>query len=163
MFRSLLFVLAIALGLAAQDTTVVLVRHGEKATADKDTELSALGRQRAQALVEQLLPLKPVALYCSERRRTRQTLEPLGKRLELPVQARPFGAENALRDEILKQHKGQTVVVCGHSDTVPTLAAAMGYSGKLTVADSAFDRLWIVRIPEKGEALLEECGQKPLP
>jgi hypothetical protein len=53
--------------------------------------------------------------------------------------------------EILAKHAGKTVLVIGHTNTVPQMVEALG--GKLPPAidDAAeFDRLFVVIVPKKG-------------
>lgn len=153
--RSLLLALAFAGLLAAQDTVVLLVRHGEKVSEDSDAELSEAGRERARRLAALFAPFKPAALFASHRKRTQQTLEPLAKALGVPVQVRKGGEEAALAKELLEAWKGRTVVVCGHSNTVGPLATALGSTAPFA-EPKGFDRYWIVRIPATGTAKLEE-------
>lgn len=135
--------LALALGLGAQDTRVVLVRHGEKASKAPDAELSDLGRRRAKALAEELLPLAPAVLYATERRRTQETLEPLARRLGLALQVKPPEDSLGTAREILARHRGKVVVVCGHSDTLADLAAGLGLAGPFPPV-GGYDGLWVL-------------------
>ena len=66
-----------AMGLAAQDTTVVLLRHAERQSIfDGDSPLAEVGRRRAEGLVSVLAGYHPAALYTSDLKRTQQTLAP---------------------------------------------------------------------------------------
>jgi broad specificity phosphatase PhoE len=69
-----------------------LVRHGEtvynaegRIQGQSDAPLSALGHRQSAAVAEALAALPIEALYSSPLRRTRQTVEPIAARLELPV------------------------------------------------------------------------------
>lgn len=158
-----LMVLAIAAALGAQDTVVLLVRHGEKVSEAADAELSGAGRQRAERLVPLFAPLKPAALFASDRLRTQQTLAPLAKATGLPVQARKAADAAGLAAHLLGDWKGRTVVVCGHSNTVGPIAAALGHRGAFPEPEG-FDRYWVVRISPRGVTTLEERRQPdPLP
>ena len=110
--RNIIFCLALATGLLAQDTTVVMVRHAEKASAtDPDSLLSKAGHLRAAALVAQLAAFKPTVLYVSERQRTQQTMAPTAKHLRLQPRIHSSDAPQTLAKEILKLHPGRTVAV----------------------------------------------------
>ncbi|MBI4911642.1 MAG: histidine phosphatase family protein [Acidobacteria bacterium] len=156
--------LALGLLLGAQDTTVVLFRHAEKAGEKGDVELSEAGRRRAERLAVLLVPMKPQVLFASDRRRTRQTLAPLASRAGLQVLQRPAGEEEALAREILARHRGLRVVVCGHSDTLATLARGLGVTGPFPPV-TGYEGLWILRIPPSGPVLLESREQEgpPIP
>ncbi len=160
MGRGLRLLAALLLGtaLAAADTVVVLVRHAEKVSEEADAELSAAGRARAERLAALLAPRQAEALFASHRRRTRQTLEPLAKRSGLPIQVRKAGEEAALAAEILARWKGRTVIVCGHSNTLGPLAAALGVREPFT-EPKGYDRWWTVRIAPDRTARIEEHEQ----
>lgn len=165
LFPALVLSLALSVPAAAPPppTTVVILRHAEKSSSRANSSLSAAGRRRAQALAAELAPLGPAALYASDRWRTRQTLEPLSRRLGLPLLQRPLGSEEELGPEILRLHAGRTVVVCGHSDTLGTIAASLGWEGPFPVVDG-FERLFVVRVPAGGEGVtLEERTQRTPP
>jgi 2,3-bisphosphoglycerate-dependent phosphoglycerate mutase len=79
------------LGPATGGTELYLIRHGdalpdaeELQQGDYDAQyLSELGRRQAEALAERLADTRFDAIYTSPLRRTRQTAEPLSKRLGL--------------------------------------------------------------------------------
>ena len=58
----------------------------------------------------------------------------------------------ALAKELRAKHKGRTVLVVGHSNTVPQIVEALG-GARPPAFDEAteFDRLTIVIIPKKGK------------
>jgi phosphohistidine phosphatase SixA len=147
--------------LLAQDTVVVLVRHGEKVSEAADAELSETGLRRAESLARLLSPLQPSALFASDRKRTQQTLAPLAKAVGLQIQVRKVGEEAALAKHLLEAWKGRTTVVCGHSNTVGPLAAALGYRGYFPEPKSN-DRYWIVRIDQTGAASMRDLAQPAL-
>ena len=62
--------------LGAQASTVVLVRHAEKAAETADPELSTVGQIRAQDLKAALAAFPVQAIFVSDYRRTRQTADP---------------------------------------------------------------------------------------
>lgn len=154
-----------AVGLAAQDTTVVLVRHAERQSIfDGDSPLAEAGQQRARALVPLLAGYHPVALYTSELKRTQQTLAPTAARLGLVPLVRPKDGTGALAGEILRSQRGRTVIVCWHHDLMKKLARALGVKGPVPYWSLyTYDRLWIVTIPAEGEARLVEKAQELTP
>ncbi len=163
MFRSLLLVLCISLGLAARDTMVVLLRHAEKTHKGDTAQLSEAGLRRAACLPPQLMPYQPDALFASNLERTQQTLAPLSKALSIPVQIYARGEERALGQQIMTRYSGKTVVVCGHSDTLVMLVEALGYRAPFAEI-SGFDHYWLLRVVEgSGTVTLQELQQKPVP
>ena len=165
MIRALLVLLLAcgpALALLAQDTVVILVRHAEKVSEAADAELSEQGHRRAEGLAALLTPRKPAALFSSDRKRTQQTLAPLAKVLGLAVQVRKAGEEAQLAAFLLKEWKGRTTVVCGHSNTVGPLAAALGFT-QVFPEVKGYDRYWVVKVDAQGKASMEDLPQPAVP
>ncbi len=143
-------------------TTVILVRHAEKA-ADGDPEfdpaspadppLTATGRARADALVRTLGEADVTAIYSSEFARTRQTVAPLADILGMQITTHPAGDTAGLVQRILADHRGGTVVVVGHSNTVPAIIEAFG-AGTVDAIEEAWehDNLYFVVVEPSGGA-----------
>ncbi len=152
---------------ASAPLTFVVVRHAEKATDDPENpSLSAAGQARAAALAERLRDAPLVAAYATEFRRTRQTAQPSADAHALPVTAyyaRGPAGEIAARWK--QAHASGTVLVVGHSNTVPDLVAALCGCVAAPMDDSEYDRLSIVRIGRDGRATLEvgRYGASPSP
>lgn len=144
---------------AAPPTTVVLVRHAEKG-AGRDPGLNPKGGERARALARVLADLPITGLYASQFRRTRDTLAPLAATLDTEVTVAPLDAadlEGSIRGmaaRILAEHPGGTVVVAGHSNTVPMLVEALGADGAPALEESDYDDLFVVTVHGDGAVLL---------
>ena len=138
-------------------TTFVIVRHAEKATDDaRDPSLSQAGHDRAQALARLLADAPVSATYATRYRRTQQTAAPTASAQRISVSTYE-AALPALQfaTQLRETHAhGGTVLVVGHSNTVPDIAAAL--SGQYTDAmpESEFDRLYRIRIDADGKASL---------
>jgi broad specificity phosphatase PhoE len=156
--RKLFLLLLLCSGLAAQVTTVILLRHAERLGKYPNMGLTRDGHRRAKALAVELAPLQPLALYASDYLRTQQTLEPLSRSLGLPIRVRTRMDPEALAAEILREFHGGTIVVCGHSDTVGQLAHALGCPAGVDKIGE-FNLLWILRIGPAGFLSLEERHQ----
>ena len=153
---------AIAVGLAwffelQATTTVIFVRHAEKASVESsDPELSDAGRARAAELARQLVDADVVAggdaIYSTTFQRTEQTAKPVADALNLPIT--PYDAMNTetIIDDIVKAHKGKIILVVGHSNTIPELIANMGASKVVPpIAEDEYDNIYIVTIPWFGK------------
>lgn len=161
MLHRLLIAWMLCLGLVAQDSVIVFLWHAGKASKQTNAELSMSGKQRAQRLVEDLSSFQPIALFASDLRRTQQTLEPFSKQLKFPIQIYERGKEQALGQRLLVHYQGETVLVCGHSDTLMDLVKALGHPLPFPEV-SGFDRFWVLRIAQPGGAVtLEEHRQRP--
>lgn len=110
----------------ADSPTFLLVRHAEKAADDpRDPSLTPLGEARAQRLAAELRDAPLVAVYSTDTHRTRATATPAAQAHGLPVM--PYDPRNAetFARELRARHASGLVLVVGHSNTVPALAAAL--------------------------------------
>ncbi|MGX5913788.1 SixA phosphatase family protein [Aliidiomarina sp. Khilg15.8] len=104
--------------------TLYIVRHAEKREGDLDPALTDDGYQRAQGLSQILQHTGVEAIYSTYYRRTTGTALPLARELGIPVQFYQADDEDALIEMLHEQ--GQTALVVGHSNTVPSLVRALG-------------------------------------
>ena len=150
---------------AEPPTTVVIVRHAEKADdRDPDSPLSDAGRARARALVPQLAAFAPQALVVSQRRRTAETLAPLAAHLKLTPLVRDNGQVSELAAELRRDFRGKTVVIGWHHGPHEPLARALGVEGDLPVwTASTYDRIWVIQLEAAGRVRFEERVQAAVP
>ena len=133
-------------------TLLILVRHAEKTVGGPDPNLSPEGRERATELARVLADIEVDALYASQFQRTRLTLLPLSERSGLNIEIDPIEAEvgvwaQAFATLVLAKHRGQTVVVAGHSNTIPALARALGATNVADLGETDYDDLfWITLV-----------------
>lgn len=147
---------------AEAPTVVIVVRHAEKAAAEGgDPPLSEAGRKRAERLADIAEQAGVGFAYTTQFRRTRETARPLVERLKIPAQAVELTGANmaghpaALAAEIRTKHKGKAVLVVGHSNTAPRVAAALSGRPIPDLDDATeFDALFVVVIPADGPARL---------
>jgi 2,3-bisphosphoglycerate-dependent phosphoglycerate mutase len=133
-------------------TTVILVRHAEKATTSgDDPQLSQQGAARAELLVKMFEHSGLTAIYSSEFIRTKKTVEPLARKLGLQVHIVPAESTKKLVDTIAARHTGGTVLVVGHSNTLPEIIAALGAGKIAEIGDDDYDNLYIVTLTGKGK------------
>lgn len=146
---------------AQQPTTVILVRHAEKdVEPPADPVLTAAGTQRAAALAELLQDQPLAAILVSEFARTRLTAEPTAARTGLTP--RVVEARGGLRPHLLaiveavrSEYAGRTVLVVGHSNTVPAIIAALGAEPVGEICDGEYDDLFVVTLPVEGRPTVE--------
>jgi 2,3-bisphosphoglycerate-dependent phosphoglycerate mutase len=143
-------VLAIASSTAvAQDKTIILVRHAEKADAtSQDPELSAEGKQRAERLVKVAGKYKPGAFYSTNFKRTRDTLAPLAAKRKKQVETYDARSQQTLVDAIMKS-RFKRHIVAGHSNTIPGLANLIAKKDVFkNLDDSEYGVFWVIRIKD---------------
>lgn len=158
-----LLILSVAFGAAAcgrgdgGPTTVIVVRHAEKASDADDSPLTEAGSRRAEALERAVEGAGVRAVYSSQFKRNLDTARPLAERMKLSVNEMPVNLSNpgdygkALARDILEKHAGQTVVVVGHANTVAATVEAL--SGRpAQFGDIQYPDFFIVVVPRGGEA-----------
>lgn len=141
----------------AAATTVIVVRHAEKAVVEgDDPPLSAAGEARAAALCGALRGAGVQAVVVTQLQRTRLTAAPLiaalGLEPEVVPVARDVAAHARAVAERVLAHRGQTVLVVGHSNTVPAIVEALGGGAVGAIDDSVYDDLFVVVRPAEGAA-----------
>jgi phosphohistidine phosphatase SixA len=145
---------AFAEGRAPATTTIVVVRHAEKAAEGDDPGLTEVGRARAEALAKTLRALPVRAVFTTPFARTVATVAPLCRDKKLvPVQL-PAAEQKGLVARVMKECLGQTVLVCGHSNTVPAILKAFGVREPPAIADDEFDSLFVVTVGPDGAQCL---------
>ena len=134
-------------------TTVILVRHAEKAKDQpSDPNLAPAGKTRATALARMLRSVPLSAIYTTSYRRTRQTAEPTAQKFK--IQTTEYRETSDLVDRIRKKHRNQSILVVGHSNTLPVLLSSFGISNPMKLSDSNYDNVFFVQIDEQNRASL---------
>ena len=153
---------AIAIGLAwffesQATTTVIFVRHAEKAAEPADDPgLTPAGQRRVAELTRQLRDADVIAgidaVYSTPFRRTEETARPIAEALDLPVNSYDAADTEAIMEYIVREHKGKIILVVGHSNTLPALIGNMGASKRVPqIAENEYDNIYIVSIPWFGK------------
>jgi broad specificity phosphatase PhoE len=147
---TLIFLFVTSLAYAQPVTTFILVRHAEKGNdGTKDPELSEAGLARAQSLAKLMQATKVDAIYSTPYKRTRNTVSPLAKEKGLDVLEYNKIEE---MDVLLKKYQGGTLIICGHSNTVPALANYLiGKDSYTAFEDTDYGNIIIVSVVERGK------------
>ena len=146
-------------------TTVYLVRHAEKA-AGSAPGLTPAGAARADFYPRFFSAADLTAVYATPTRRTRATAAPLAAAKGLSVTAYDSDADvQAFAKTLLTEHAGQTIVVVGHSNTVPDIANALIGETRYAHIDHD-DYTQVIQVVKRGDAtgegrvfLLEAWGE----
>jgi broad specificity phosphatase PhoE len=143
---------------AADTTTVIVLRHAEKAVEPADDPpLSPQGIARAARLAAMFGQGPLAAVYASDTRRAQETAAPLAARHRLPVTVRSAKDIDGLLDDIGARHAGGTVAVVGHSNTVPEIVAKLTRGRHApSIGDGEFDRVFIVTVTRFGPPAMTE-------
>jgi len=135
-------------------TTVILVRHAEKNIEpnNQDPDLAPAGFERAQEIARIFGDSGINAIYATQFKRTQQTVKPLADRARLPVTVLEASQTDALVSQIQTNHRGQTVFVAGHNNTVPAVVSMLSGETYPLISESEYDNLYIVTIYRFGKA-----------
>ena len=144
-------------------TTVIVVRHAEKATGQgDDPHLSDAGERRAEALARALENAGVSAVITTQWKRTAETALPTAREAGATPEVVPVAWDSIPRNAAdvaaaVRRHPGEVVLVVGHSNTVPDIVAALGVERPAEICDSEYDRMEIVSMEEGGNAQLIEA------
>ena len=160
----LLSQLAFAQQAADPVTTVFLIRHAERAEEPRqDPPLTEKGTARSEALARLLSNAGIKAIYTSTFARTKLTAEPLAKQLgitpaALSLKLNPSNprqiAEESTKETVDKimSHAGGSVLVIGHSNSIPDVIKRLGADVAPAIDEKKFDDLFVVTVYGKGKA-----------
>ncbi|MDP2326447.1 MAG: hypothetical protein Q8N51_20820 [Gammaproteobacteria bacterium] len=168
--------MVLALGIAfffesQATTTVILVRNADVASSlGDDLGLSPVGAIRAEELSRVLADVDvvqgPDAILVGGGRALRETAEPLARHLNLPVQEVDTSSLTRLAKRIVKEYKGQIVILVAQPADIPILIPRFQGSKKVPeLADGEYDNLYIISIPWYGKVktLRLRYGARPAP
>jgi 2,3-bisphosphoglycerate-dependent phosphoglycerate mutase len=135
-------------------TTVILIRHAEKNIEpnNNDPDLSPAGQARSQELVRMFGDAGINTIYATQYKRTQQTVKPLADKLGLPITQLNSKNTAELLSQIRAQHRGETIFIAGHNNSVPEIIAALGGPTYPTIPETEYDNLYIVTVYRTGKA-----------
>lgn len=146
--------LAAAPAVPAPATVVLIVRHAERAPGSGDVQISDAGRARAQALADLGKEAGVSAIITTQLQRTRQTAAPLAEALGITpvvINTQPDVAKHAGDvANTVRQQAGRTVLVVGHSNTVPAIVAALGGPKLPDLCEPEYDALITMVLDTEG-------------
>lgn len=121
--------------------SIYLIRHASAGTrgshgfdGDLDRPLDAVGRDQADSIAERFGDAGITEIYTSRATRCRQTVEPLGAALDLPVEEHPALVEGqscaaAMHLVRVLAQAGTTAALCSHGDIIPDLIQTLAREG----------------------------------
>ena len=136
---------------AAQNKTIVLVRHAEKAGETEmnktgDPDLSSEGQARAVRLMKVVKKYKPHEIFATAYKRTQHTVAPIAASRHKQVQTYDTREQARLVDQIMAS-KTEHYLIAGHSNTIPELAnLLMKKEVFRQVPDTEYGVIWVVKI-----------------
>ncbi len=139
-------------------TTLILIRHGERnnptiADPPGGPRLNAAGKKRAQTLVHVLGKTGIKVIYTSTYTRTQETAQPLAAILAAVTSVQLTDAAQ-IKNHILLNHSGKTILVVGHSDSVPALINLFTGGHLPNINDAEFDNMFVLTALNTGQAFV---------
>jgi len=143
-------------------TIVYIVRHAEKLNPqDPESPISTEGRARAVFLADRLKGENVTRIYATTKLRTQQTGAPLAQALGIePVVLDPYALDDLVA-RIRSGDEGRTVLVVGHSNSIPDIVRRLSGQGIEGIEENQYGRLFKVTISADGAAALEEQQYGP--
>jgi len=134
-------------------TTYYFIRHAEKDRSDvtnKNPNLLQKGVFRAVKWTYILEHVKFGAVYSTDYNRTKQTAQPTAEKNNVDVTI--YNSSELNSEEFIKNTKGKTVFIVGHSNTTPMFVnAVIGNEKYEPIDDSNNANLYIITISGSGE------------
>lgn len=126
--------------------SVYLFRHAEKQIikGEKNPELTKDGFARADALAEVLKDVQDGVVYASEFKRTQQTVNPLASVWQTDVNIQTAHDPEGQIERALS-HCKKTVIISGHSNTIPNLIGLFGIVDEITISDDQYGDLFQIQ------------------
>ncbi len=133
---------------SSEITTYYFIRHAEKDrsnSSEKDPHLTAEGHKRAQNWSSILQHIPFDAVYSTDYKRTKETGQPIATENGLEINT--YMVSTAYEDTFKTATKGKTVLIIGHSNTIPDFVNAVIGNKKYDEMDDAISgNLYIITL-----------------
>jgi 2,3-bisphosphoglycerate-dependent phosphoglycerate mutase len=136
-----------------ESTTFVLVRHAEKVDDSYDPDLSPEGYERAALLAMMLENIQFDRVYSTPLIRTTETARAIAEPHNIEILEYDHRNPDGVAADWVKKHKGEFVLVAGHSNSTPMFANALlnREHFKEKFDESDYGNILIVSISGDGE------------
>jgi len=139
---------------------IFALRHADRVSESIDA-LSDIGKVRADLLARVLAQSGITNAYCSDAKRTRDTIAPLEALLgaQMKVHEVPLGSSStnghvqAIVTALNASPAGSTAAVIGHSDTIGLIIKALTNKAIAPIGPKEFDKLFVLSIPAGSPSL----------
>lgn len=133
-------------------TKIYLVRHAEKQSGN-DPVLTENGNKRAGALLQALKNKGITHIYVTQFKRTQMTGDSL--HIQLGIDTVQYKADTTGEDVLNKilshNDAGKTILIIGHSNTIPKIIRQLGAADfePVNIPDAEFDNLYLMTFKKK--------------
>jgi broad specificity phosphatase PhoE len=143
-----LFLFSQVLLAQANVTTLYFIRHAEKVDNSQNPDLAEAGKIRAERWRTIFGDIALSAVYSTDLKRTLQTAVPVS--LSKKLAAILYNPKSLDLDLFLKDNRGQTVLIVGHSNSTPELINKIIKEKKYeNIPETVFGNLYIITIADE--------------
>ena len=161
LFSEFLFFFISCQSAKEKSTSLILIRHAEKIISSSDNpDLSAKGRRRAANLVYLFEAIKIDAIYSTPYLRTINTAKPLAKAKQLEIINYQANDLKGFAKKLVQNHKEETIVVIGHSNTTPQLINTLTGSQHPDLSELEYDWVFMLEISPNGTSKISKLKIK---
>jgi phosphohistidine phosphatase SixA len=112
--------------IAIAQSTIFITRHADRYGTEPDPPLTPKGKEQAQALAQLLSDANIKHIFTTELIRTKETAEPLARKINVT----PVVVPQSSFDDLIAKIRGsvkpnESVLVVGHRETVPRIVRAL--------------------------------------
>jgi len=126
-------------------TTIYFIRHAEKVDRSNNPDLSTFGLERAAHWSEIFSDIPFDAIYSTDFTRTKQTAAPTATNKKINITL--YDAKNIDFQKFKTDNLGKTVLVVGHSNTIPDFVNKLiNQDVYSNIEDKTFGNLYIVTL-----------------
>ncbi|WP_298769125.1 histidine phosphatase family protein [uncultured Shewanella sp.] len=121
--------------------SLYITRHAEKQDEknNHDPNLSEQGQARAQRIADILADVNINHLFSTPYNRTKQTLAPLSQHKNLVITEYDPREQDTFIHQIKNNYCNQTLVIAGHSNTVPSILQDLGIHFNVSLGKYRFN------------------------
>lgn len=132
----------------SETTTLFLIRHAEKAEASSNPELSQAGIERAINWAKYFEKTPIDFFYTTLYKRTQQTCATVAATKQKDIIF--YKPENMDLKKLISENKGRTILIVGHSNTIPNyINKLLGEQKYADISESDFGNLYIIKVTDE--------------
>lgn len=126
-------------------TTFYLIRHAEKVDNSLNPDLSEVGKKRAENWSKVFSAIRFDEIYSTNYKRTIETATPTAEKNKINIKI--YDHKTIDIPSFIKENSGKTILLTGHSNTIPNLVNQLiGEKYYTDIDDATFGNLYIVTI-----------------
>lgn len=143
----------------ADQTTIYLVRHAEKVDSSPSSDLTDVGKERAKTFARMLNGKKLSHVFSTPYVRTRNTAAPAANEHMLTIEE--YDPDDAADFVAHLKTLDETVLVTGHSNTIPGLVNLLTGENFNDLDERVYDKVYVITLENGSYSKLEILHSNP--